>query len=44
MYIAYARHNIRPSEYYRMSPSERIIIRAFTLKEKEEIDNARKGG
>jgi hypothetical protein len=36
MYLLFARHNIKPSDWYNMGPGERIILRAFILKELEE--------
>lgn len=36
MYWHYVRHNLRPSEWYEMQPGERLILRAFMLKEIED--------
>ena len=36
MYWHYARHNLKPSEYYAMGIGERTVLRAFMLKEIEE--------
>lgn len=51
MYWHYVRHNLRPSDYYAAGPGERIVLRAFMLKEieeekklKKEIEDKTKGG
>nr|DAE71567.1 MAG TPA: hypothetical protein [Caudoviricetes sp.]DAK86479.1 MAG TPA: hypothetical protein [Caudoviricetes sp.]DAR50073.1 MAG TPA: hypothetical protein [Caudoviricetes sp.]DAW15271.1 MAG TPA: hypothetical protein [Caudoviricetes sp.] len=36
MFWHYARHNLKPSEWYAMMPGERLILRAFMLKEIEQ--------
>lgn len=36
MFWHYVRHNLRPSEYHEAGAGERIILRAFMLKEIEE--------
>lgn len=36
MYWHYIRHDVRPSEWYKMKPGERLILRAFMMKEIEE--------
>lgn len=42
MYMLFARHNIKPSDWYKMGPGEQIILRAFILKELEEEDKLHK--
>lgn len=42
MFWHYVRHNLRPSEYYKAGQGERIILRAFMLKEIEEETKLRK--
>ena len=51
MFWHYVRHNLRPSDYYEAGTGERIILRAFMLKEieeekrlKKEIEDKTKGG
>lgn len=51
MFWHYVRHNLRPSEYHKAGTGERIILRAFMLKEIEEekklqkqIEDKAKGG
>jgi len=51
MFWHYVRHNLRPSDYYATGPGERIVLRAFMLKEieeekrmKKEIEDKTKGG
>ena len=51
MFWHYVRHNLRPSDYYAAGPGERIVLRAFMLKEieeekrmKKEIEDKTKGG
>lgn len=45
MYLLFVRHHWKPSEYYRMKPGERIIVRAFLEQqyadEKKEADRIR---
>lgn len=36
MFWHYVRHNLKPSEWYAMMPGERLILRAFMLKEIEQ--------
>lgn len=38
MYWHYVRHGLRPSDYIRMGPGERAIMRAFMIQENEEIE------
>ena len=40
MYYSYTRHNISPSVFFKMGEGERIIMRAFMLKEIEENEEA----
>ena len=42
MYWHYVRHGLRPSDYIRMGPGERAIMRAFMLQENEEIEEENK--
>lgn len=51
MYWNYVMHGVKPSEWYAMGPGERVVLRAFMLKEiegeehaREEIENKVKGG
>ena len=51
MYFMFVRHAIPPSEFYKMSHGEKVILRAFMLQEIEEdknavkeIENMSKGG
>lgn len=47
MYLLFVKHHWKPSEYYRMKPGERMIVRAFLVQqfedEKEEADRIRHG-
>lgn len=36
MYWLYVKHHITPSVYARMDPGEKVVIRAFYLKELED--------
>lgn len=36
MYLLYARHHLRPSEWYSMGRGEQIILQAFMWREMEE--------
>lgn len=36
MYLHYARHHLRPSEWYSMGHGEQIILQAFMQREIEE--------
>lgn len=40
MYHNWTRHGIRPSVIYSMPPGERLLIRAFFEREREDIDQA----
>lgn len=42
MYWHYIRHGLRPSEYYSMNPGEKVVLRAFMLKEIESENEQRK--
>lgn len=51
MYWHYVRHGVKPSEWYEMGPGERVVLRAFMLKEiegeehaREQMENKVKGG
>lgn len=36
MYVLLRRHHWKPSDYYRMGPGERLIVRAFLEQETAE--------
>lgn len=36
MYWHYVRHGVKPSEWFAMGPGERVVLRAFMLKEIED--------
>lgn len=38
MYVLLRRHHWKPSDYYRMGPGERLIVRAFLEQEMEDDD------
>lgn len=51
MYFHWLRHDLRPSEYFKAGSGEKVILRAFMLKEIEvekaqmkEIERKAKGG
>lgn len=51
MYWHYVRHEVKPSEWFAMELGERLILRAFMLKEidedkkaRDEIESKMKGG
>nr|DAM13306.1 MAG TPA: hypothetical protein [Caudoviricetes sp.] len=42
MYLTFVRHHWKPSDYYKMGPGQRLIVRAFLEKESEDYEEARR--
>nr|DAG46147.1 MAG TPA: hypothetical protein [Caudoviricetes sp.] len=43
MYLTFVRHHWKPSDYYKMGPGQRLIVRAFLERETQDLEEAGKG-